>query len=402
MIKKDLQYYKFCSYGFFKNMRFFDPFIMLFFREIGFTYFQIGILFSIREISNTILEIPSGIIADYFGRKNSMLFSFISYIISFIIFSISNNYYLFILAMFLFANGESFRSGTHKAMIVDYLKMHNISEQKTEYYGNTRAWSQIGSAISSLIAGALVVYTGQYRIIFIASIFPYIIDLIILSTYPKALNGIQNIKYKKLPEIKNIKLLFTKKEYQKALLNSSIYDGLFKSIKDYIQPILQSFALSIPIILIRNDNHRSTITIAIVYFILYFLSAGSSKNAHKVNHFFNDNSKAINITFLFGVFITIISGIFFTLKIDLISIIFFIGLFILQNLRRPLNMNYITEHIPKNLMATGLSIESQIKNITIAIFSPLIGYFSDIFGVGYGIAIIALFVILIYPILKVR
>ncbi len=113
-------------------MRFFDPFIMLFFREIGFTYFQIGILFSIREISNTILEIPSGIIADYFGRKNSMLFSFISYIISFIIFSISNNYYLFILAMFLFANGESFRSGTHKAMIVDYLKMHNISEQKTE------------------------------------------------------------------------------------------------------------------------------------------------------------------------------------------------------------------------------------------------------------------------------
>ncbi len=28
---KDLQFYKFCAYGFLKNLRFFEPFLMLFF-----------------------------------------------------------------------------------------------------------------------------------------------------------------------------------------------------------------------------------------------------------------------------------------------------------------------------------------------------------------------------------
>ena len=54
---KDLQFYKFCSYGFLKNLRFFEPFLMLFFIEKGLSYLQIGVLYSIREIGVNILEI---------------------------------------------------------------------------------------------------------------------------------------------------------------------------------------------------------------------------------------------------------------------------------------------------------------------------------------------------------
>ena len=143
MIPKDLQYYKFCAYGFLKNLRFFDPFILLFFRSVGMSYLHIGVLFSVREISTTVLELPTGVIADLFGRKNSMISSFLAYILSFIIFYTSSKYNLFIIAMFLFAVGEAFRTGTHKAMIFDYLKIKNISHLKTEYYGHTRSLSLI-------------------------------------------------------------------------------------------------------------------------------------------------------------------------------------------------------------------------------------------------------------------
>ena len=400
MIKKDFQYYKFCAYGFLKNMRFFDPFILLFFREVGFSFMQIGFLFSIREISNTLLEIPSGIAADFFGRKNSMLFSYIAYISSFVIFSVSHNYYVFIVAMFLFACGESFRSGTHKAMIVDYLKIHEMIQFKTEYYGSTRAWSQIGSAISSLIAGALVIITGKYQIIFAASIIPYLVGFVNMLTYPEELNG-EPRKSKKETKY-SFQQLFSKKEYRAGLLNSAIYDGMFKSVKDYLQPILKSFALGLPLLMLRNETERSSIIIAIVYFILFFLSAAASKNSYRVKQIYQSSSKAINTTFLIGILITIIAGITYSMRIEIVSILMFVMIYILQNLRRPINTDYITQHIPGNLMATGLSIETQIKTVTIAILSPILGFLADSFGVGNGIVIVSVGLIVLFPFIRLK
>ena len=45
------QYYKFCAYGFLKNLKFYEPFLILFFLEKGLTFLQIGVLYAIREIS---------------------------------------------------------------------------------------------------------------------------------------------------------------------------------------------------------------------------------------------------------------------------------------------------------------------------------------------------------------
>ena len=163
---KNLQFYKFSLYGFLKNLQFFNPFIILFFKEMGLSFLQIGILFSIKSIMTNILEIPTGIIADSFGRKISMIFSFISYIFSFIIFYLFVNFNIYIIAMIFFALGEAFRTGTHKAMIFEYLKINNLTKYKVDYYGHTRSASQIGAAVSSLIAAFLVFYSGNYKIIF--------------------------------------------------------------------------------------------------------------------------------------------------------------------------------------------------------------------------------------------
>ena len=162
---KDRQYYKFCFYGFIKNLRFFDPFILLFFREMGFSFLQIGVLFSIREIATNLLEIPTGIVADAFGRRRAMIFSFGTYIVSFLLFYFLPSYSLYAVAMIFFAMGEAFRTGTHKAMILAYLQQTDQIKHKVTYYGHTRACSERGAALSSLIAAALVLYSGTYRII---------------------------------------------------------------------------------------------------------------------------------------------------------------------------------------------------------------------------------------------
>ena len=43
-IPHDRMYLKFRLYGFLKNLRFFDPFIILFFRDAGLSFLSIGLL----------------------------------------------------------------------------------------------------------------------------------------------------------------------------------------------------------------------------------------------------------------------------------------------------------------------------------------------------------------------
>ncbi|RLC52723.1 MAG: MFS transporter [Candidatus Cloacimonadota bacterium] len=411
MVRKDIQLYKFSAYGFLKNLRFFDPFIILFFREMGISFLQIGVLFSVREISTMILEIPTGIVADSFGRKNSMIFSFLSYIVSFLIFFLFPNYAMYILAMILYAFGEAFRTGTHKAMILEYLRLKNIEHLKVDYYGFTRSWSQKGSAVSSLIAGAIVFYSGQYKYIFVASVIPYILELFLMISYPKELNG-SITKFDERNYFKNILLSFRKTALNflsifknptllKAFSNSAVFDGLFKTVKDYIQPVMKSFALSLPVFFFFKDK-RDTVLIAVVYFILYLLTSTASKNAGKFKRKCKSLVSAINTTYLVGVLIIVFAGLFYFLDWKIIAIIFFVLLFVIQNLRRPLNVGYLSEIIPRKVMASGLSAESQIKTFFVAIFAPIMGFLADKFGIGPGLMILSFLVLAVYPIVKLK
>jgi len=52
--------FRFCLYGFLKNQRYFEPFILLAFLEKGLSFFVIGLLFGFRELCINLFEIPSG------------------------------------------------------------------------------------------------------------------------------------------------------------------------------------------------------------------------------------------------------------------------------------------------------------------------------------------------------
>ena len=68
-MKKDLQFYKFSLYGFLKNLKFFEIFIILFFREKGLSFFQIGFLFSISSLLTNVFEVPTGLFSRFLGQK---------------------------------------------------------------------------------------------------------------------------------------------------------------------------------------------------------------------------------------------------------------------------------------------------------------------------------------------
>jgi MFS family permease len=391
--RKDIQYYKFCLYGFLKNQRFFDPFLMLFFLEKDLTFLQIGTLYSIKMIVRTILEIPSGVIADALGRRGTMIFSFVFYILSFIIYFFSGSYLILVAATFIFAIGDAFRTGTHKAMIFEYLKLNNWEDQKVYYYGHTRSWSQAGSAISSLIAAGIVFCCGNYTNVFIFTLIPYIIGLVLLISYPKSLEGpeVQNSGYSVIRAFKDVLreifFSFRKLGSFRIIANLSLFSGYFMAIKDYLQPVMQIYAATLPVLLFLKQKEREASIIGLVYFILYFISSWASRYSGKSAEKFGHLVKPLNITLILGLVIGILSGIFYKFNIIIITIVLFICIHIVENLRRPMVVAYASEKFSDKILATVLSVESQAKSVVAALFAVLLGLIADHLGIEFSFII---------------
>jgi len=406
MFKKDLQYAKFCSYGFLKNLRFFEPFLILFFREAGISFLQIGVLFTIKAVSVNIMEIPSGMIADGIGRRRAMLLSFISYILSFLLFYLTRNYFVFIPAMIMFAMGEAFRTGTHKAMILDYLNSKGWSEYRTYYYGHTRSWSQRGSAVSALIAAGLVFYSGNYRSVFLFTLIPYILELILMLSYPSWLDGIHKddehlslIKFTRLI-LKEMKGALINSDLRRSFLSSSIPSGFFEAVKDYIQPLLAVFALSLPFLGGVEDKQGTALVTGIIYSLIFLLTSVASGASGRLSNRLGSVKRQLNGTYLAGMGLLITAGLLFHYGSFIPSICIFISYYFLQNLRRPVTVGFLSEQIDDRIMATGLSVDSQLKTLWVALLSPLIGLISDKLSLGAAIAVTGIIGLILLPIAK--
>ncbi|MGC9521211.1 MAG: MFS transporter [Anaerolineae bacterium] len=406
-MKGDKLLFRFSLYGFLKNLRFFEPFLVLFFRDAGLSFLQIGVLYAVRDIGTNFLEIPAGVVADASGRRRSMVISFSAYIVSFVIFYFLPGYATYAVAMAIFGMGEAFRTGTHKALILEHLRLRDIEHLKVEYYGRTRAASQLGSALNAVLAALLVFATGNYRYIFLASIVPYVLDLVNLATYPKRLDGeLAELRLSAMPRqfvatTRTFLNIFRSPGALRAILNSSGFDAFFKATKDYLQPILETFALGLPIFVAMQDDRRSSLVIGLVYFVIFLMSSYASRESGKIGARFGDVGRAINRTFFIGAGFLLIAGLASWQNLSILSIIVFLGLYLLHNVRKPLNVAFISDQIENEVMASGLSVESQLVTLLMAVIAPVLGALADAIGVGGALAVLGLVMTVIALLVRV-
>lgn len=397
---KDTQYYKFCFYGFFKNLRLFDPFLLLYFVNEGISYSQIGILYAFREVIINLFEIISGVIADVVGRKNAMIAAFASYIVSFLLFYGFSSFSGFLLAFFFYGIGDSFRTGTHKAMINAYLLRNNWQDEKVRYYGRTRSWSQRGSAISSLLSASLLFYTGRYDFLFLLTAVPYVFDLVLLSSYPSYLNGAKGMSKDSLwlkvkEHLMEVVMAMKKLSSVRVVILTSGFTGYYKAVKDYIQIIITGLAAKFIIIPQVSNEQHIAIYIGLTYFVLFMLNSVASRNAYKVERL----NKTLRVGLInlqqSGYVLGAVASLFFIFNYPLMALLSFASIFIIQNLRRPLAVDYITKHFDEKMMASIMSVESQSETLISALLALLLGILVDLSGVGWGIGVLSVLLLVL-------
>jgi MFS family permease len=387
---KDKQYYKFCAYGFLKNLRFFEIFIMLYLlQRLDGNFGKVGILYSTLLITRALLEIPSGIIADGLGRKGSMVFSYSLYILSFLAFYFANSYILLFIPNILFGIADSFRTGTHKAMIFDYLALNKWTGAKTQYYGQTRSWSKVGSAVSTVCATLIQILYNSFEFIFLFSTVPYIIGLFLLISYPKVLDGKINRSVGIKTKLKNslISSYNSLMHFRqiKQIFSLSYFFGFHRSLKDYIQPIIFSMAFYLPTGLALNQEKQKIIILGALYFIIHLISSFSARYSYLIPQYFKSTVKSINLLAFAGFFTGLLIAVILGFRLYFLAGLLFVPLFAFSDMQRPSIVSFVSESYEPKVMATILSVESQIGSLVGAILSLYIGIVAEHYNLAIAI-----------------
>jgi len=373
--------WRFSLYGFLKNQRYFEPFIILFFLQRGLSFTQIGLLIGFRELFINLTEIPSGAIADLFGRRRCMILSFASYVASFALFGLSRDYPQLFVAMFFFAVGEAFRTGTHKAMIFTWLRLQGRLDEKTKVYGYTRSWSKIGSAVSTVVAVAIVWHTQDYAWVFFLAIIPYVVGLINLATYPKELEGQPEARvgprdvfihlWKCVGDSVRICGL------RRLVVESMSFEGVYKAVENYLQPVVRNMALLVVGWAWLGETRRSALLIGLVYVALYLGSAYASRNAHRVATRAGGEEMGSRLLWkiVFATYVILVPLLYFGLYQA--AVVAFVLLSMTQNLWQPVLVSRFDAYASETEGATVLSIESQARAVATMVAAPLLGVAVD-------------------------
>jgi MFS family permease len=375
--------FRFSLYGFLKNQRYFEPFIILFFLENGLTFTLIGLLVAIREVSTNLMEIPSGALADLYGRRRVMIFSFVSYLVSFFLFATGTGFWQFALAMILYAGGDAFRTGTHKAMIFTWLRRKNRLDEKTRVYGITRSWSKLGAAVSLIPATACVFWLRDYAFVFWFAMVPYVLGIINFLFYPAWLDGPRQPAsvgevYRHLRE--TLRLIHRETRLRRLILESMTYEGTFKAGKDYLQPIVGQAALALPVLVALENESRTALLIGMVYFVVNLVSAYGSRKSHLLVARFGSEDGGIRFVWhnTFWTYLTLVPLLYF--GFELVAVVAFLGLYLLQNLFRPMQVSRFDAYSDETRGATILSVESQAKTLATMLIAPALGAVVDLVG----------------------
>jgi len=373
--------WRFSLYGFLKNQRYFEPFIILFFLQRGLSFTQIGLLIGFRELCINLMEVPSGAIADLLGRRRCMILSFAAYIASFALFGLSGSYPQLFIAMFFFATGEAFRTGTHKAMIFTWLRLQDRLDEKTRVYGFTRSWSKIGSAVSTIIAVAIVWYTQDYVWVFFLAIIPYAVGLVNFAGYPKELEGQPGSRVGVRDVCAHLGRCVADsvrvRGLRRLVVESMSFEGVYKAVEDYLQPVVRNMAFLVVGWAWLGETRRSALLIGLVYMALYLGSAYASRRAHRVVALAGGEEEGSRLLWkiAFAMYATLVPLLYFGLYPA--AMVGFVLIAMVQNLWQPVLVSRFDAYASETEGATILSIESQSRAIATMVLAPILGIAVD-------------------------
>lgn len=133
------------------------PLFIVYLLSIGLNPAQIGVLLASGSIATIIFEFPTGLYADHFGRRKSLLVSFSLFFLLYAVWFFSKSFYLLETLSILGGIAYTFQSGARDSLMIDNLSLDNDSDRNS-VFARLSAYGNAGSLIGGLIAALLAFY----------------------------------------------------------------------------------------------------------------------------------------------------------------------------------------------------------------------------------------------------
>jgi MFS family permease len=334
------------------------PVIFLFYNENGFSTTELLGLHAVYSIVIAILEVPSGYIADVWGRKNALVLGTLFGVFGFGAYSVSHTILGFVIAEFLLGIGESFISGADSALLFDTLEATNRSENYLKAEGRMSATGNIAEALAGLFVSIIVFrFVRTYFVLqTVFSFIAFIASCFLIETA---------IKHEsKKAGFKDILAIFGYTFRENKLLGRYV---VFSSIIGFSSLIMAWFSQPIfsAVFLDKSDYGYAWV-------ILNAFVALGSVSSLWMNHTWGRNG----IFWFLGIAMSV-GFIVIALKLTFVVFITMAIFFFIRGTAHPILKNYINNHTSSENRATILSLRSLAIRIMYSSIGPILGVVSD-------------------------
>jgi MFS family permease len=333
---------------------------MLFLAYRGMSLLQIGLLESIYHIFSLTFEMPTGMIADRFGRKFSRVLGRVMTLLSTLLMLSAHSFPAFALAFLFTALGNNLESGAGDALIYDTLLEIDSEAEYMKIKGRQEAFYQTVKLLSLVIGGWVA--TRSYEIAYGITALTHFVSILQALRFTEPSIGKRDVQSTSLI-----------KHFKESLLAIWNNRHIFRFML-----FMESFALFYTTLFFYMQNYmkfqgNNEFFIGIVLATTSLLGLIFSTLAHKIEPLLGQKRLigASSFAILFCLF-----GIAFTPFV----IPFFLGMAILDGVLFVVFSDYINQLIPSDYRATLLSFQSMLFSVMMIILFPIIGWIAETYS----------------------
>lgn len=320
------------------------------------------------------MEVPTGLVADIFGRKISRIIGRILALISIAILILANSFLFFAISFIFIALSYNLESGAGDALVYDSLKQLNIEKDYMKVAGRQEISYQLGQVVCFILGGYLA--TINYNYVFYLTMFFILITIIQSFSFfePKIEKDV--IENKKLKTIlsnqvkQSINVIKENKKIGFFIIFTEIILAFGTSLFYYLQNYLKA-------------NNRSEFFIGIIFAISALVGAVTSSQTYKLEKIIKEKGILLILPFFSIACIWLIA-------LTSYPYIFYIIMMGVEGIIFVAMSDYINKLIPSKNRATILSLASMVFSFFMIIIFPIIGKIGDVFSLNIAFIFLAI------------
>jgi len=342
------------------------PVVVLFYNDNGLNMQEIFLLKSVYSIGIVAMEIPSGWMADVWGRRKTLFLGSLLGTLGFAVYSVSHSFVWFMVAEIILGVGYSFVSGADSAMLYDTLYENKQEKRYVRLEGKITSAGNFAEALAGVAGGLLAAITLRTPFYF-----QFLIAAMAIPAAWKLVEPQLHREHIRLTPVQFLhearKNLTSNIDLTVAILFSAVTGTATLTFAWFVQPWFQAIHLPVK-------------WFGIMWALLNLSVAVSSAFAYKVeDHVSRKAGSILIIVSLTAGFW--LSGLFPVMW----GVVFLFFFYLARGAATVILKNYVNEYTESTVRATLLSVRNFLIRIIFAITGPILGWVTDHISLSWAL-----------------